>query len=355
MIKIKSPAVIFHKGTYKPAATVADAVFIITGMTIGAGILAIPYAIAQVGLALGIACIVVLGAFNLFLNYMIGEIAINTNEPLQLVGFTGKYLGKVAKYFLALIFLVSAFGSLLVYIIGEGIALSALFGGSSFLWSIFFWSVGSFIIWSGLKRIKVIDKVFGSIIMAIIIGLAVLILPKFNAEQLFYFNSAKFFLPFGVILFALNGTAAIAEAHALLPNRARDFRKALVIGTLIPISLYILFAIAIVGFTGQSTTEIATVGLGRAFGPVVSFFANLFAVLAMFTGFIGLGTALRESLVWDNKLPDPAAVFLIIAVPLALFLFGLRNFIGIIDVLGTVVIASETLLMTLIYLKVRRR
>ena len=354
MLEKKNNSIIFHKGIFKPVATVADAVFIITGMTIGAGILAIPYAVSQVGLFIGVLMILGLGSFTLFLNYMIGEIAINTREPLQLVGFTGKYLGKTAKHFLMLILLTSSFGSLLVYIVGEGIALSAMFGGSSFLWSIFFWSVGSFIIWGGLRRIKTIDKLFGSIVMAIILGLAILALPRFQIEQMFFFDAGKLFLPFGVILFALNGTAAIAEAHALLPNRARDFRKALIIGTLIPIFLYALFAISVVGFTGQATTEIATVGLGRAFGPVVSFIANLFAALAMCTGFIGLGTALRETLVWDNKLPDAAALFLVVSVPLALFLFGLRNFIGIIDVLGSVVIASETILMAMIYLKVRR-
>ncbi len=347
-------SVIFHRGTYKPAATVADAVFMITGMTIGAGILAIPYAVAQVGLAVGILYIVVLGALMLFLNLMIGEIAINTNEQLQLVGFAGKYLGKTAKYFLTLVVLISAFGALLVYIIGEGSALSALFGGSPVLWSIFFWSVGSFIIWSGLKRVKTIDKFFGVIIMAIISGLCLSLLPKFDAAQLFYFNGSKFLLPLGVVLFALNGTSAIAEAHALLPNRARDFRKALIIGTLIPISLYILFALAVVGFTGQNTTEIATVGLGRALGPFVSFAANLFAALAMCTGFIGLGTALRETLVWDHKLNDWLAIFLVVSVPLALFLLGFRNFIIILDVLGIVTIASETLLMAAIYYKVKR-
>ncbi len=347
-------SVIFHKGTYKPAATVADAVFMITGMTIGAGILAIPYTVAQVGLPIGLFYIVGLGTLMLFLNLMIGEIAINTNEQLQLVGFAGKYLGKTAKYFLTLVFLTSAFGSLLVYIIGEGTTLSTLFGGSAVFWSIFFWSVGSLIIWGGLKRIKIIDKFFGVIIMAIIVGLSLFLLPKFDVAQLFYFNGGKLLFPIGVILFALNGTSAIAEAHALLPNRAKDFRRALIIGTLIPITLYILFAVAVVGFTGQSTTEIATVGLGAALGPTVSFFANLFAMLAMCTGFIGLGTALRETLVWDHKLSDWSAVLLIAAVPLVFFLLGFRSFILILDVIGSVAIASETVLMAAIYYKVRR-
>lgn len=355
MLDKKNTTVIFHKGIFKPAATVADAVFMITGMTIGAGILAIPYVVAQVGLAIGLFYIIVLGTLTLLLNLMIGEIAINTNEPLQLVGFAGKYLGRAAKYFLSLVFIVSAFGSLLVYIIGEGTALSTLFGGEPFYWSIFFWSVGSFIVWGGLRRIKAVDKLFGSIVMLIILGLCIFLIPKFDVTQLFYFNGSRLWLPLGVVLFALNGTSAIAEAHALLPNRNRDFKKALIIGTIIPIILYILFAVAVVGFTGQNTTEIATVGLGRTLGPMVSFFANVFAALAMCTGFIGLGTALRETLVWDHKLNDWLAVFLIATVPLMLFLFGFRNFIIILDVIGTVAIASETILMAAIYFKVRNR
>jgi amino acid permease len=352
--RIEEKKVFIHKGIYKPEATLTEAVFMITGMTIGAGVLAIPYAVAQVGILPGIAYIAALGFIILFLNLMIGEIVSRNKEPLQLAGLAGKYLGSWAKYFLSAIFLFSAFGTLLVYIIGEGRSLSAIFGGGDVMWSVVFWSVGSFLIWGGLKRIKQVDKLLGFVIMGIIVGLSLYILPRFDLSQLTYFDGSQILFPLGVILFALHASPAIAEAHTLLTNREKDFRRAVVIGTAVPIVLYILFTVAVVGFTGADTTEIATIGLGVALGPFVGVLANIFAVLAMSTGFIGLGTALRETLVWDLKMPDKSSVFLVIFIPLAFFLFGIRSFVLVLDAIGTIAIASEAIIMVMVYLKARK-
>lgn len=346
--------VLLHQGIFKEEATVTEAVFMITGMTIGAGILAIPYAVSQVGILAGVAYIAALGFIVLFLNLMIGEIVSRNQEQMQLGGLAGKYLGPWAKYFLVAIFLFSAFGTLLVYIIGEGRSLSAIFGGSELVWSVIFWSVGSFLIWGGLKRIKQVDKLFGFIIMGIIAGLSLFLLPKFNLSELTYFDGTQILFPLGVILFALHASPAIAEAHTLLPNRVKDFRRAVVLGTAIPIVLYILFTVAVVGFTGADTTEIATIGLGVALGPFVGVLANIFAVMAMSTGFIGLGTALRQTLSWDLKMPDRGSVILVVFVPLALFLFGIRSFVLVLDAIGTIAIASEAIIMAMVYLKARK-
>jgi amino acid permease len=351
---LKDNKVIFHRGIFKPTVTLADAVFMITGMTIGAGILALPYAVAMVGLIPGVAYIITLGFIMLFLNLMIGEIAIRTKEQYQLDGFIGKYLGKPYQYFFSLLFLLSSFGSLLVYVIGEGVSLSAIFGGSEVLWSVIFWSVGSFFIWGGLQKVKSVDKIIGAVVVATITGISFYLFPRFEVQQLSYFSSSHIFFPIGVILFALHASPAIVEAHALLPDRERTFRKALLIGTLVPVVLYVLFTIAVVGFTGQNTTEVATVGLGRSLGPIAIVVANIFAILAMSTGFMSLGTALKEALVWDHKFPEKFALFLVISVPLALFLLGVRSFILTLDVVGTVCIASEAILLSLSYLKARK-
>ena len=210
---------------------------------------------------------------------MIGEIAVRTKEPLQIAGLSGKYLGPWAKYLLSAIFLFSAFGTLLVYVIGEGTSLAAIFGGQPLVWSL-----GSFLVWSGLQRVKSIDKIFGTVVMTIIGGLSIYLLPRFNPSVLNFFDAGQLYFPIGVILFALHASPAIAETHALLPDRERDFRKAVVWGTSLPIILYILFTAAVVGFTGQSTTEIATIGLGAALGPFIGVVANIFAILASSRG-----------------------------------------------------------------------
>lgn len=346
--------IVLHKGKFKKTATTAEAVFVITGMTIGAGILALPYAVSRIGLLPGLGYIAALGFITLFFNLMIGEIALRTKEPLQLIGFAGKYLGKWAKVAISFTSLLSAFGALLAYIIAEGISLATLFGGKPVMWSVIFWMAASLLVWSGLQRIKIADKIFGIIIMAIIATISVFLLPKFQLSELTHFDSGSLFFPIGIILFAMHASPAVAEAHALLPGSERRFRRALIWGTLLPTALYLLFSLAVVGYMGRSTTEIATVGLGRALGSWVLIFANMFAVLAMSTCFMGTGVALRETLTWDFKIPDKTALFTVVALPLIFFLLGVNSFIGVLETVGGVCIGVEGLIMAGVYLKARR-
>ena len=221
--QIKDQKIILHQGVYKPAASVADAIFMITGMTIGAGVLGIPYVVAQVGLKIGLAYILILGIVMLALNLILGEIAVRTNESLQIPGLAGKYLGKWVKYFLNVIIIFASYGALLAYIIGEGQSLAALFGGNPVAWSVIFWSIASIIVWRGLQTIKSVEKVLSIIVISIICGLSFYLFKDFKLSNWVYYDLSKIFLPYGVILFALNGTAAVIEAHALLPRSQRHF------------------------------------------------------------------------------------------------------------------------------------
>ncbi|KKW34342.1 MAG: Permease for amino acids and related compound [Parcubacteria group bacterium GW2011_GWA2_53_21] len=343
--------VVLHQGVYKKTATVGEAVFMITGMTIGAGILGLPYAVSRAGLLPGVFLIFVLGIIMFSINLMIGRVATLAGDNLQLPGLAGKYLGGWAKGVLSITVIFSSYGVLLAYLVGEGAALSALFGGSALGWSVVFWSAGSFLIWLGLQRIRYVEKFFSLAVIIIIAVLSAGLLPYFRPAAFTEVHWPSFFFPMGVILFALHATPAIAEARALLPGRPAAFRRALVIGTIIPIAVYILFTVAVVGLSGLSTTPVATVGIGQAFSPIFLILANIFAVLAMSTGFMGLGTALKETLMWDYRVPSGAAQFLVISVPLALFLLGARHFVGILNVVGGLFIAVESIIMILTYFR----
>jgi amino acid permease len=324
-------------------------------MTIGAGILGLPYAVAQVGVKIGVLYIIILGVVMLFLNLMIGEIAARTKEPLQLPGLAGKYVGGWAKHVLSATVVLSAFGALLAYIIGEGESLATMFGGSSFTWSICFWFIASLVVWNGLESARITQKILSILVIGIIVGLSLYLAPHITYSNVDYVNFGRIFFPYGVVLFALHGSPAIVEAHALLPGRPDQFRRALVIGTIIPIIIYILFVVAVVGASGLQTTQIATVGLGNIFGRGVLFFGNLFAVLAMGTSFVGLGIALKETLVWDSGIKNNWANLLVLFLPILFFIFGLRSFISILNIVGGIFIGIESLLMVLMYWRAKHQ
>ncbi len=350
-----SPAIVLHNGIYKKTATVSEAVFMITGMTIGAGILGVPYVVAQVGITLGVAYIVVLGFITLALNLMVSDVVSATGESLQLPGLAGKYIGKYAKDLVSVTLVLRSYGALLAYVVGEGLALSTLFGGDSLTWSIIFWSVGSFLIWGGLNRIKRAEKILSLLVIALIVGLSLYLLPHFQWATTSSLSIEKLFIPFGVILFALSATPAIAEAHALMPGERARFRRAVFIGTIVPICVYLLFTLAVVGATGSATSEVASLTLGKMFGEGVLVVANAFAIFAMCTGFMGVGTALKETLVWDHHLSKPTAKFLVIAVPLLLLLTGFTGFVSILTVVGGFFIPIECMVMVVVYWQMKKQ
>ncbi len=324
-------------------------------MTIGAGILGLPYAIMQVGLKIGLLYLIGFGILMVCLNLMIAETAENTPERFQLAGLAGKYVGSWARNLLSLTVVLSGYGALLAYIIGEGTVLSTLFGGNPFWWSIAFWFGGSIVVWRGLSAAKNIQKFLSFLVILVIGGLSIFLLRSVELPNWMYTNTAQLLFPYGIILFALHGSPAVIEAKALLEHDPKKLRRAVIWGTAIPVVVYILFAAAVLGALGSSVSPVATVALASRFGNGVLVASNIFAAGAMATSFVGLGIALKESLAWDDKFSPITTGLLVFVVPLVLFLAGLRNFISILNVVGGLFIGFEIFIMILVYWRAKRR
>jgi len=93
------------------------------GTVVGAGILGIPYVIAQAGFLYGLILMLVLGGAYIFINLFVGEIILRTRKQHQLPGYVGKYLGPWGKKLMAFSVLVGSYGALTAYLIGEGATL----------------------------------------------------------------------------------------------------------------------------------------------------------------------------------------------------------------------------------------
>jgi amino acid permease len=345
----KEIPVLSHLGIFRRQMKLWEAVALILGGMIGAGVLGIPYAVAKVGVTIGVVYIITLGLLMIGLNLMVGEIAVRTNQPLQIVGFAGKYLGSWGKIAMSALVYIITFSVLAVYIIGEGDTLSALFGGSSLWWGVGFWLMGSFFLALGIETIKRAEMFLLLGILTVVFLVIAFSAPHLQFQHFIYHNFSNFFFPYGVILFALSGVGAIPEAHALLEKRNINFKKAIIIAGGVGVLIYILFTVVVVGVTGEETTEVATVGLGRTIGQCVFVLGNLFAALAMGGCFLINGLTLRDSLSWDFKFSQRKSVLLVTLIPLVIYLGGLRSFIAAIDLVGGVFCSLQIFLILLIY------
>jgi tyrosine-specific transport protein len=347
-------SVINYQGIFHRRLTLFQGVALVVSGTVGAGVLSIPYAVSKVGLKIGILYIICLGFLMMGLNLLVGYITVRTSENFHLVGLAKKYLGRVGESMMAAIAYLMTFGALVIYTIGEGHILASVFGGSDFIWSLVFFFVFGTLVVIGMRSIKTVEFIISLLLLTVVFIIVYFNVPHIEVFNLNYNNLAHLLLPYGIVLFAFGGAGSIPEVHILLKHSNGSFKKAIVIAGLVVIGIYILFAFSVVGVTGAQTTEIATIGLGNKIGPTMFLFGNIFAFLAMAGSFLMRGLSLKDSMIWDYKMPKLAANCLVLSVPLVIFLLGIRQFIAAIDIVGGVFISLEMLMVILIYWKAKQ-
>lgn len=315
---------------------ILQAVALSVGSVVGAGYLGIPYVVARLGMPLGALVIFAVGVLVLLQFLSIAEVSLRTQEPHQLVGYVGKYLGPVWRRWVFFGLIFETYGVMAAFIVAEGQVLAAIFGGSAFGFSLLFFFLAAIIAYFGLRLIAKLDLLLTLSAAAVIIILAFASWSYINFENFLVTDLSGLLPAYGVVLFSFLGVAAVPQMRLALAGREKKFFRAVVVGSLIPMALYLLFTFAVLGVTGSRTTAIATIGLGQALGPIVLVIGNLLAALTMTTSFLGGALTLKETFVYDFRFRHIEAWLLTVTVPIILFVFGLRNFIGIISFVGAV-------------------
>lgn len=315
-----------------------QAISVLIGYTIGAGILGIPYVISKAGFWPGLVLLVVIGVAMIVINLMIAEIMLRTRYRHQLAGLIEKYLGKRLKLVQSASMIIGAYGAITAYLIGEGQILAALLGlpESKQIYLTFIFLIGgAIILFIGLKLIKVVSLWLVLGLLGVVFLLVFYCLPQITLSHLNYIDWQKIFLPYGVLLFAFGGMGSIFTIKEILSNERHKIRAAIIFGGLIVMLVYALFALAVIGVTGKNTTPIATIGLGQILGEKLLIFGNVFAFLSIATSFFTVSLSVHQIFHFDYKIPVWLAWFLVLAVPVFIFLFISRDFINVISFFGS--------------------
>jgi len=221
------------------------------------------------------------------------------------------------------------YSALLAYLIGEGESLAQILPGgiNPMIIGISFWFLMTLILREGLRGIKKVETWGVIAIIILILGITIVFFPRINFQNLTYSNPERFTLPIGIVLFSLLGFTSIPELRIEIQGQEKLLKKAILVGSLIPIGLYVIFTAVFVGVLGLKVTEVATL----SFGPIVT----LLGVFTMMTAFIVLSYSLKDAFRYDLKTPRSLTFLFSSLVPLALYILAvsLPN-IGFAEILG---------------------
>ncbi|MFW5852907.1 MAG: aromatic amino acid transport family protein [Nanoarchaeota archaeon] len=338
------------------------AIFTLVGTIIGAGILGIPYVFANAGFLTGMATIVVLAIFFIYLYLNLGEAILRTKGEHQLPGLAEKYLGEKGKLVLFFAMLMSTYGSLVAYILASGGAIFNLASGFFELQGIFanpltystiFFLFLSFLIVKGLNVIEDSEILITGFLILSVLLIFVLSVSEVSTANLTTFNHSKLFLPYGAVFFAFMGFTAVPEAVRIMKRKQKCIPLVLTLAVLIPMAIYVIFSLSIVGVMGANTQELGTIGLEEIIGPGMLIIGNLFLLFSVATSFLAIGFAQETVFSLDYKSKKFTGWFISCGVPFLIFL-AIRNktgFVNILSISGAVFGGLMAILVALIAYK----
>lgn len=327
------------------------AITTLVGTIVGVGIFALPFTARESGFFVTLFYLLVLGGLATLLHLMLGEIFLRTEGNHRIPGLVRLYLGGSWYTLARITTIIGITGTLLVYLIVGGIFLSQIFNTPASTSVVVFWAIFSLFILSGFVLFEIAELVMATLLVAITLLTLGIAYPHIAWNNFFSDTplESNLFFPYGIVLFSLLGTVAIPAVHRILKPNLKYFRRVLIIGTLIPLILYIVFIAAVYGVSGNATTPDAIQGFAKVIGNGFVPFLYLFGLLAIATSYIVLGRYAYDAYSLDFKLSRFSAALGALGIPLGLYFAGFENYIQIIGVLGSILGSVEGILLLMIH------
>ncbi|MEK7502933.1 MAG: aromatic amino acid transport family protein [Patescibacteria group bacterium] len=330
---------------------------IISGL-IGAGLFALPYSVNMSGVFWSVVNLSLAFFAVLSIHLVYGEVITNTESIHRFPGYVKIYLGKFTGSFAKLTSIIGLNAVILVYAILSGIFLSNIAGGSQFWWSLAFLAVNSIILFlSRAKEIGLLNIILMVPLCATIIYIAFASAGSGSLNNLSFFGSDPFF-SFGVFVFALSGMSLIADSREVFLNQgrieaAKGLKSSTILGSTIPLILYVIFIVGVLMASGGITTEDALSGLSGILGGKILIFGAFMGLLAVFRAALTLSYDLKEVYELDLVEGKNFSWALAGVLPILLFLIIPRDFIKIISIVGGILIALDGIFVIFILRKMR--
>ncbi|HJO93586.1 MAG TPA: aromatic amino acid transport family protein [Victivallales bacterium] len=253
-------------------------VFLIMGTEIGAGIQALPLLIAPLGIVLGSVLLIIFWAIMLYTALLICEATYFMDGNSTFASMAKNHFGKSGKFLMLIIFWFTLSSIIMAYISAAGSTFSYILSEPTYLASILFVIIFGIVIILGTKVVDYINRTLLSItIVALLVAIISLLESLKFVNLQTSVNSSK-------VIYVLPAIATAFIVHNIIPSistylcyNKKSLKRVVIIGSLIPLIIYVVWIFSIYGNIPQLGPE----GFESIFtsnGANVSNLLNLIAI-----------------------------------------------------------------------------
>ncbi len=346
-------------------------IFLIAGTSIGAGMLALPVLTAEAGFFPSAVLFITVWAFTLFTALLIVEVNLSFTGDVDLISMTKKILGKKASSLCVLLFLLLLYSLTGAYLAGSGSIISEMverrFGfiipeGLAPIIPLII--IGLFV-FMGTHAVDRANRVFIGCLVGTYVGLVIAGMPSVMSSS---FTLQNYKLLFGAVPVVVTSFAfhiIIPTVVSYLSYNVRLIKKTIIIGSLIPLIVYLLWQYIILGVVPIEDIRRALIEgapITEAFGnitgsPWIISFGMGFSFFAIITSLLGVSLALFSFLKdgFQNKSKGKGLMIMTFLPPLLFVEIFPRGFIMALQYAGVLVALLSGILPALLVYRARIR
>ena len=319
------------------ASKIIEALGLLLGMIIGAGLFALPYSFSKSGVLAGSLIFVGVFLISWLMHLLFSAIIYSTPGKHRFPGYIKIHLGDGASQIAFIFSILSAYGAMLAYGILGSIFLGAIFGLDFFLGGVIFFVIGGILFFLSLREVGKINFYLTFLLLAFILVLSFWLLPDISLQNFNPPPIPDWFLPYGILLFAFGGYSALPDLHDVMGRDSRSLSKKIIFWSIfISAIFYLIFIFAVLGTTGSATSEDAILGLKGIIGNSAALIGSIIGILTVFTSYVVFGADLKLTFEYDYKFPDFVSWFFSFFPPIAIFALGFNDLVKILSIVGSV-------------------
>ncbi|WP_423839568.1 aromatic amino acid transporter [Vibrio mytili] len=347
---------------------------IIAGTTIGAGMLALPLASAGIGFSTSLAIMFSLWALMAFTALLMLELHQYADSSATLHTLAKQILGQKGKWVASFAMLFLFYSLCAAYIAGGG----AQFGDRLLEWfafdisgptaTIIFTLLVTLVVTIGTGTVDKVNRVLFAMKLAAMVAVLFFLAPNVTESYLLSMpiEQGLIVASIPVIFTSFGFHGSIPAIVNYLDGDTSSLRKAVIVGSTIPLVIYIFWQIVTLGVVSQNTL-IENGGLSALIGQLsqtvhqsnLGSIVGVFADLALLTSFLGVSLGLFEflgdTIKGKNEKPNRVLAALItFTPPLGFALFYPQGFIMALGYAAIALAILAIFLPLVMVVKVRR-
>jgi amino acid permease len=278
-----------------------EATALMVGAGVGAGVMAVPFLAAEIGLV-GLAVVLpVAWAASGLVHLMLAEVLFRTGRDLQVVELMRIYVlrGRLGRPLLAVVFVllsVAFLANLAAYVAGAGEIVSDLAGLEPRLAELAVYVVAAGVVFFGLGAVGIAERVgaLALVLLVAVLGVGAAVVP-FEPFLGPAGTPADWLAVYGMAMYAYWTFYSVPQVVAGMGPDRRGAVRAILAGLAINGALTAAVALVALGLSSP-VTELAITGIADAVGAWAGLVGRLLIVAAFVTSYWSVSLALADIL-----------------------------------------------------------